>query len=63
MVVLFNHKGSDNVKKVITYFKRADIEKNRVIIPIWFIRKHGREFYMEMHDDKIVLIPLNKVEK
>lgn len=40
--------------------KRADIEKNRIIIPKWFITKYGREFSMEIYIDRIVLYPLQK---
>ena len=44
----------------IVYQKNADKVLNRVIIPKAFIDKHGREFYMEMYEDKIILIPVKK---
>lgn len=47
-------------ERVITLQKNADKEKNRVIIPKSFIDKWGNRFYMEVHEDKIVLIPIKK---
>lgn len=40
-----------------TLLKRAEVQKNRVIIPKWFIDEHGRYFDMELYEDKIILIP------
>ena len=37
--------------------KMADSEKNRVIIPKEFIKKHGRYFQMEVYNDFIKIIP------
>lgn len=45
---------------ILTFEKNADKEKNRVIIPKVFIEKWGRQFYMEIYADKIVLRPMNK---
>lgn len=51
-------------KPILIYQKNADKEKNRVIIPQAFINKYGRQFYMEVYKDKIILKPLkNKEEK
>ena len=47
-------------KPIITYQKNADKEKNRIIIPKVFIDNWGREFYMEIYQDKIVLRPIRK---
>ena len=47
---------------LLIYQKNADIEKNRVIIPKAFIDKYGRQFYMEIYEDKIVLKPIKKGE-
>ena len=42
--------------------KRAEVEKNRIIIPKSFIDKHGRYFSMEVYKDKIILKPVKKGE-
>lgn len=47
---------------LITYQKNAGIIDNRVVIPKFFIDKHGREFYMEVYKDKIVLKPIKRKE-
>lgn len=47
-------------KPILIYQKNADKEKNRVIIPKTFINKYGRQFYMEIYNDKIIIKPLNK---
>ena len=47
-------------KEKLVYQKNADKVLNRVIIPKPFIDKHGRSFYMEVHEDKIVLRPVRK---
>lgn len=46
-------------KPKLIYQKNADKEMNRVIIPKFFIDKFGRQFYMEIFEDKIVLKPIN----
>lgn len=45
-----------------TLLKRADIERNRIIIPKTFIDEHGRLFYMEVYNDKIIIKPRKEVE-
>lgn len=47
-------------RPLVTYQKNAEIGKNRVIIPKFFIDNNGREFYMEVYKDKIVLKPIRK---
>lgn len=42
--------------------KRADIEKNRVILPKSFIDQNGRYLTMEVYKDKIILLPQKEVE-
>lgn len=44
----------------LVFQKNADKEKNRVILPKAFVDKWGREFYMEVYEDKIILIPIKK---
>ena len=49
-------------KPNLIYQKNADAKMNRIIIPKFFIDKFGRQFYMEIYEDKIVLIPVKKGE-
>ena len=49
-------------KPNLIYQKNADVKMNRIIIPKFFIDKFGRQFYMEIYEDKIVLIPVKKGE-
>lgn len=44
-------------KPIAILTKRAEIQKNRIIIPKRFIDKHGRYYYMEVYKDKIILKP------
>ena len=39
----------------IMYHKRAEKNKNRIIIPKSYIEKYGRNFYMIIRDGEIVL--------
>ena len=48
---------------IARYFKRADIQLNRIVLPKQVIDKFGREFYMDVYEDgRIVLTPINKKE-
>lgn len=49
-------------KPKLIYQKNADKELNRVIVPKAFIDKYGRQFYMEVYEDYIKLIPIEKGE-
>lgn len=40
--------------------KNADKTLNRVVLPKSFIDANGRAFQMEVHKDKIILIPIKK---
>ena len=51
----------DEKKEV--FQKNADKVMNRIIIPKFFIDKYGRSFYMEVYEDYIKLIPINKGEE
>lgn len=43
------------------WFKRAEIEKNRIIIPKIIVKKYGREFYLEWYEDDIIkIVPIKK---
>ena len=46
---------------LLRMFKRADVDKNRIIIPKFIIDKYGREFYLEVYEDGTMkLIPIKK---
>lgn len=47
-------------RPLLIFQKNADIEKNRVIIPKAFVEKNGRNFSMEVYEDKIILKPIKK---
>ena len=48
------------MKTLFRFMKRADKEKNRIIIPKFIIDKYGRDFYLDiMEDGSIKLIPIN----
>lgn len=50
--------------KTLTYMKRAEKEKNRIIIPKFVIEKFGRDFYMEIfRDGSIKLTPIKNEKK
>lgn len=43
------------------FFKKADKEKNRIIIPKFLIEKYGREFYIEYYSDETIkLVPAKR---
>lgn len=42
--------------------KNAEKSMNKIVIPKAFIIKHGNKFYMEVYENKIVLIPIKKGE-
>ena len=47
-------------KPQFIFQKNADKVMNRVILPKKCIEKWGREYYLEVYEDKIILIPVNK---
>ena len=49
-----------NEKPLLIYQKNADKVLNRVMIPKKFIDEWGREFFMEVYNDKIILRPVRK---
>ena len=61
-ITLEGGKRMKQEKPILIYQKNADIEKNRVIIPKFFVDKFGRQFYMEIYEDRIVLKPIKKGE-
>ena len=44
----------------LIYQKNADKALNRVIIPKEFIDKFGREFFMEIYENYIKLVPIKE---
>ena len=49
------------MKVLFRFYKKADKEKNRIIIPKFLIEKYGREFYLGFYDDATIkLIPVKK---
>lgn len=49
-------------KPIIRYFKRVDKGANKILIPKEVVEKFGREFYLEVYVDKLVLVPVEKKE-
>lgn len=49
------------MKVLLRFHKKADKDKNRIIIPKFIIEKYGREFYLEYcNDETIKLVPISK---
>ena len=50
---------------ILRYMKRAEKDKNRIIIPKFVIEKFGRDFYLEINteDGTMKLIPVNYKKK
>ena len=49
------------MKLLFRFFKKADKNKNRIIIPKVLINKYGYEFYIEYYDDETIkLVPIKK---
>lgn len=44
-------------KPLLIFHKKADVSNSRIIIPKFFVEKHGLNFYMEIYENRIVLIP------
>ena len=52
--------GKKVEQQKLIFQKHADKNMNRIIIPKFFVDKFGRNFYMEVYEDKIVLKPIKK---
>lgn len=46
---------------IIRYFKKVD-SNNKIFIPTIITKNFGKEFYLEIYKDKIVLVPVKKGE-
>ena len=49
-------------KPILILQKNAEKTLNKVVLPKKFVEKHGREFFMEVYEDYIKLIPMKKGE-
>ena len=51
--------------KILRFMKRAEKDKNRIIIPKFIIDKFGRDFYLEVNleDGTMKLTPINFKKK
>lgn len=49
-------------KPILIFEKNADKTLHKIIIPQFFIEKHGYQYYMEIYEDKIILKPIKKGE-
>lgn len=55
---------SKEPKVLFTFMKRADITRNRIIIPKFIIENFGRDFYFKVYDDgSIRMTPIEKLNK
>lgn len=52
----------ENEKPRLIFQKNVDKSLNKMVIPKFFVDKFGRQFYMEIYEDKIVLKPIKKGE-
>lgn len=62
MIVPKHIAGVDDKGVLVVYQKTADVCKNRIIIPKHFVDKYGREFYMDVYKDKLVIRPKKENE-
>ena len=44
---------------IMRMFKKLDIA-NKILLPKKVVEQMGREYYMEIYSDKIILIPIKK---
>ena len=44
----------------LIYQKNADKALNRIVLPKQFVDENGREFYMEVYENYIKLVPIKK---
>lgn len=50
-------------KVLFTFFKKADKQLNRILIPKFIIDTYGRDFYLKIYDDgTMMLIPKKNEE-
>ena len=55
---------SKEPKVLFTFMKRADMTRNRIVIPKFIIDNYGRDFYFYVYDDgSIRMLPIKKLNK
>ena len=59
--VVIELKNEDGL--IVTYQKNAGTTDNKVIIPQFFIDRNGRQLYMEVYKEKIIIKPIGKENK
>lgn len=47
---------------IMRLFKKADKVLNRILLPKFIIDKWGRDYYLEIYEDHMKLIPAKKGE-
>lgn len=47
----------------LIYQKNAERTLNKVVLPKKFVEQHGREYFMEIYNDYIKLVPIKKEGK
>jgi len=57
-----NNVVKETAKPILRYMKRSDIQ-NRIQLPKPLIDKFGRDFYLEIYDDCMVIVPIFNKEK
>lgn len=58
---ILGKKRRDKMEKpIFIYQKNADKVLNRVVLPKKCIEKWGRAYYLEVYEDKIVLVPVKE---
>lgn len=45
---------------ILRLMKNAERTTNKITLPKVAVEKFGKQFYMEIYEDKIVLIPIKK---
>ena len=51
-------------KVLFTFMKRADMTRNRIVIPKFIIDNYGRDFYFYVFDDgSIRMLPIKKLNR
>lgn len=52
------------MKVLFTFMKRAEKDKNRIIIPRFIIKNYGRDFKLEiLEDGSMKLTPMSLIKK
>lgn len=45
---------------ILRFMKKAERTTNKITLPKVVVEKFGKEYYMEIYEDKIVLVPIKK---